>query len=429
MRVLHISQRYLPARGGAEEHLAHISRRLVRAGHSVTILTTDAFDIELFWNPSGKRIAEREAEIDGARVLRFPVRHLPAPGLAYAGVRRLLWLASALRLPTGPARRGARLTPRVPELEAWLAKTPERFDVVGTTTICFEGLIDAGARFARRTTASHLVYPLTHLGAGARPGADELSRFYTMRHQVALAREADCVVAMTPAERDFYAAAGADPRRIAVIGSAVEPGAVLGGDGEAFRAKHGTRGPLVVSLSAMMADKGTTHLVDAVRMLWREGRDVDIALAGAVMPEFAAFMNALPEADRRRVRVLGPISDEEKRDLLAAADIFAMPSRTDSFGIVYLEAWLYGKPVIGARTWGVMDVIRDGVDGLLVPFGDPAQLAAALGSLLDDPARRAAMGEAGRAKVHAEHTWEKKFPQIEALYCGLAERGKHPCAS
>jgi glycosyltransferase involved in cell wall biosynthesis len=76
-----------------------------------------------------------------------------------------------------------------------------------------------------------------------------------------------------------------------------------------------------------------------------------------------------------------------------------------------------------------MDVIRDGVDGLLVPFGAPEELAAALASLLDDPARRAAMGEAGRVKVHAEHTWEKKFPQIETLYCALAERGKQPCAS
>jgi glycosyltransferase involved in cell wall biosynthesis len=178
-----------------------------------------------------------------------------------------------------------------------------------------------------------------------------------------------------------------------------------------------------------MADKGTTHLVEAIRSLWRAGREVELVLAGAIMPEFAAFMTALPEADRRRVRVLGPISDQEKRDLLAAADIFAMPSRTDSFGIVYLEAWLHGKPVIGARTWGIMDVIRDGVDGLLVPFGAPEELAAALASLLDDPARRAAMGEAGRVKVHAEHTWEKKFPQIETLYCALAERGKQPCAS
>jgi glycosyltransferase involved in cell wall biosynthesis len=419
----------LPARGGAEEHLAQISRRLVRAGHSVTVVTTDALDIDLFWNPAARRIESSPDEVDGVRVLRFPVQHLPAAALSYAAIRRLLWLSSRLRVPLGWARPGAALTPRVPGLARWLGSTAERFDVVGTTTICFEGLIEAGARFARRAAAPHLVYPLTHLGAAARPGADALSRFYTMRHQVRLVLDADAVVAMTSAERDFYVAAGAHPSRISVIGSAVDPTSVLGGEGKAFRTRHGLSGPAVVSLSAMMADKGTTHLVEAVRRLWAEGREVELVLAGAVMPEFSRFLAGLPPSDRRRLRVLGPVSDAEKRDLLAAADIFAMPSRTDSFGIVYLEAWLYGVPVIGARTWGVMDVIDDGADGLLVPFGDVDRLTGAIARMLDDPAQRGRMGEAGRAKVYAAHTWEKKFPQVAALYERLTEEGARPCAS
>jgi glycosyltransferase involved in cell wall biosynthesis len=170
-----------------------------------------------------------------------------------------------------------------------------------------------------------------------------------------------------------------------------------------------------------MYDKGTVHVVEAVRSLWRQGCQVELVLAGAAMKGFLDFLSQLPRADRERIHLLGSVSDQEKRDLLAATDIFAMPSRTDSFGIAYLEAWLYGKPVIGAQTWGVMDVIQDGVDGLLVPFGDVDRLATALAELLDDPERRRSMGEAGRAKVYAEHTWEKKFPTIESLYLRLAE--------
>lgn len=429
MRVLHVSQRYLPARGGAEEHLAHISRHLARAGHSVTVLTTDALDMDLFWNPAARRIAERESEIDGVRVLRFPVRHLPAAPLAYAGIRRLLWLSSSLGLPVSWAQAAAQLTPRVPDLARWLVNTSERFDIVGTTTICFEGLIGLGAGYARRTGTPHLVYPLTHLGAGPRPGEDALSRFYTMRHQVALARGSAAVVAMTAGEAAFYVSRGVAPDKIAVIGPGVDPAQTKGGDAATFRARHGIRGPLVVSLSTLMRDKGTVDVVEAARRLWRSGRDVSLALAGAVMPDFAAYLASLPQPERNRILTLGPISDTEKGDLLAAADIFAMPSRTDSFGIVYLEAWLRGKPVIGARTWGIMDVIADGVDGLLVPFGDPDQLAASLAALLDDPARAAAMGAAGRAKTLAVHTWEKKLPQVEALYARLAAQGAQPCAS
>ena len=134
-------------------------------------------------------------------------------------------------------------------------------------------------------------------------------------------------------------------------------------------------------------------------------------------------MARLPPADRAWLHVLGSVDDAEKRDLLAAADVFAMPSRTDSFGIVYLEAWLYRKPVIGARTWGVMDVIEDGRDGLLVPFGDVPALAAALSGLLADASRRAEMGAYGAEKVYRMHTWDVKYPLVRDLYFRLvAER-------
>ena len=76
-----------------------------------------------------------------------------------------------------------------------------------------------------------------------------------------------------------------------------------------------------------------------------------------------------------------------------------MPSRTDSFGIVYLEAWLNGVPVIGARAGGVPEVITDGVDGYLVDFGDVAALANRIELLLRRPEAARAMGEAGRRKV------------------------------
>jgi glycosyltransferase involved in cell wall biosynthesis len=98
-----------------------------------------------------------------------------------------------------------------------------------------------------------------------------------------------------------------------------------------------------------------------------------------------------------------------------------MPSRTDSFGIVYLEAWLYRKPVIGARAWGVSDVIEDGVDGRLVPFDDPGALAEALSVLLKRPALRSEMGARGEAKVYRLHTWDKKYEAVRDLYVRLVD--------
>ncbi len=184
MKILHIVQRYWPARGGAETYLHEISARLVADGRQVTVATTDALDFELFWDPSRRRIPEPEGWRDGVRILRFPVRHLPFPQLAYPAWRRLLWILSHLRpVPVGLLQRLSRYTPWVPDLWRWLEQTDEPFDLVAGMTICFEPLMEAGLRFARRRGIPFVAYPLTHLGAGPRPGADALSRFYTMRHQ------------------------------------------------------------------------------------------------------------------------------------------------------------------------------------------------------------------------------------------------------
>jgi glycogen synthase len=421
MRILHLIQRYWPARGGAESYVGEISSRLAAAGHQVTVATTDALDFELFWDPHARRIASREDMHEGVRIFRFPVRHLPISTLAYSGVRRLLWLLSAVRpVPNSVLFRMARLTPRVPDLWRWLAATDEPFDLVAGVTICFEPLLEAGWRFARRREIPFVVYPLTHLGAGAQPGTDALSRFYTMRHQLALVHAADAAVLQTPAERDFYAGRGVAVSRLVVAGSAVDPTNVLGGDGARFRRSHQLEGFLVASLSALSYDKGTVHLVEAVRQLWQTGRPVELVLAGVATAPFQQYLNTLPPADRNRIRLLGSITETEKRDMLAAADVFAMPSRTDSFGIVYLEAWLYRVPVVGARTWGVSDVITDGEDGLLIPFGDVSALAQALRMLQDQPAVRAELGAHGNEKVYRLHTWEQKYPLVCDLYGRLA---------
>jgi glycogen(starch) synthase len=417
MRVLHVIGRYWPARGGAEAYLHEISRRLVRDGHEVTILTTDALDVEVFWNPRRQRIPEREAEQDGVRIRRFPVRHLPFSPRSYAAWRYLGLIGLAhLPLPAGLLTRLARYTPWTPGLWQWLAGNRERYDVVGGAMILYEPLVAAAQQFARRRGAPFVVYPFTHLGAGAQPGRDAVSRYYTMRHQVDLVVQSQALVSMTPTERDFYVARGFRAEAACVAGAGVTPSEVLGGDGQRFRARHGITGGLVAFVSALTYDKGAEHLVEAVRRLWQAGRPVELALAGAVLLPFQRFLERLPGEVRQRLRVLGPISEADKRDLLAAADVVAMPSRTDSFGIVYLEAWLYRKPVIGARAWGMSDVIAHDVDGLLVPFGDVGALAEALAGLLDNPARCAALGQAGEKKVYQQYTWEHVYGRVSEVY-------------
>jgi glycosyltransferase involved in cell wall biosynthesis len=93
-----------------------------------------------------------------------------------------------------------------------------------------------------------------------------------------------------------------------------------------------------------------------------------------------------------------------------------MPSRTDSFGIVFLEAWMYDVPVIGARAGGVPDVIDDGENGMLINFGDVAALSAHIQRLIDDKPMARRLGMNGHSKVLRELTFAEKYQQMKAIY-------------
>jgi glycosyltransferase involved in cell wall biosynthesis len=288
-------------------------------------------------------------------------------------------------------------------------------------TTCYEPVVEAGLHFARRRNIPFIIYPLTHLGAGKRPGEDALGRFYTMRHQVELVRASDAVIAQTPTEKAFYEQHHVSGERIAVVGPGINPQELTGGNRERFLAQRQIAGPIVFSISSLNYDKGTVHTIEAIRSLWRAGHDIHLVLAGAILQPFQNYLASLPQADRDRLLVLGPISDQDKHDLLAAGDVLVMPSRTDSFGIAYLEAWLYGKPVIGAQSWGVGDLIEHGRDGVLVPFGDVAALAQAILRLVTQPELASQMGARGRDKTLRQHTWDIKYPLVRDVYRQLAE--------
>jgi glycosyltransferase involved in cell wall biosynthesis len=405
--------------------MGELSSRLVADGHQVTVATSDAHDFELFWDPRRRRFPAGESQIQGVHVHRFPVRHMPISRLSYPAWRRLLWIGSRIRpLPIAFLARAARQTPLIPRLWHWLATTSQQFDLVAGMTICFEPLLDAGLQFARTRELPFVAYPLTHLGAGPRPGADSLSSFYTMRHQVNIVLQSDALVAQTPTERDFYVQRGLPIDRTVVAGPGVSPDRLAGGDGRRFRSEYDLQGPIVACIGSMAFDKGTVHLVEAMQVLWRQGLDVTLILAGALLAPFRRLLANVPDEDKAKMVVLDSIDESTKLDLLDAMDIFAMPSRTDSFGITYLEAWTYGKPVIGARVWGIDDVIRHGEDGLLVPFGDPAALARSLLDLLHDSQLSDRLGERGREKVMAEQTWEAKYDITRTLYERLAASGR-----
>lgn len=420
MHALHVVQGYFPWIGGSQRFFQEISERLVAAGHRVTVATTDAGELEHFWAPGRRTVGPAEEVLQGVHVRRFPVRRRLERPLAFSLYRLGMAILSGLPLDTTPLlRRLARFTPTVPAFEEYLARSDGAFDLLHGANITLDFMLAPALDFACRRGIPFVVTPLTHPGA---PGQRRVQRYYTMRQQMEILRRAAAVITLTPLESDFLAARGVRRERLFCTGAGVTPGEVTGGDGRRFRQRRGLEGPIVFSLGTLAYDKGTLHTIAAMRALWARGYAAHLVLAGQVLSPLRRPLERLQRQCGPRLHILEAISEEEKRDLLAAGEVLCLPSCTDSFGIVYLEAWANGRPVIGARAGGVPAVIEDGVDGLLVDFGDVAGLSAALARILDNPEQGHAMGQRGQEKVERDMTWEHVFRRIYRVYESVLAR-------
>jgi phosphatidylinositol alpha-mannosyltransferase len=156
--------------------------------------------------------------------------------------------------------------------------------------------------------------------------------------------------------------------------------------------------------------KGLPVLARAFEAL-REQLPVELVVVGASAEEVAPLL-----IDDGGVMVLGKVSDEERTRVLGGADVLCAPSLGgESFGMVLTEAFAAGTPVVASDIVGYRDVVRDGVDGVLVPRGDATALAEALRELALAPERRLAMAEAAARRAE-RYAWPAVAAEVLAAY-------------
>jgi glycosyltransferase involved in cell wall biosynthesis len=180
--------------------------------------------------------------------------------------------------------------------------------------------------------------------------------------------------------------------------------------------------PLIVSVARIFPGKGHADLVRAVALVKNDFPTVRLAIVGADYPEgsgtsreLAALASELGASDN--VVFTGHRSDVA--ELMAAADVFALPSYEEPFGLVYAEAMAMKKPVVAAKNGGAPEVVEHGKSGLLAPPGDISTLADHLSTLIRDPALRARMGDHGRAQVLERFVPGRMAEDVARVYAGL----------
>jgi glycosyltransferase involved in cell wall biosynthesis len=262
-------------------------------------------------------------------------------------------------------------------------------------------------------TGARLVFqPSIHFDAptSLEPGYDGL-------------RACEAVLASTRHERSKLIEAGLRPERVHVLEPVFDPGPA-----SERRAERASTPPLeglggakyALFIARKSEDKGVPALLEAMRIVAARLPDARLVLAGESTPYFDRVRPSL--AARPEIIDAGVVDNPTKDRLLQDATVLAMPSRIDSFGIVYMEAWAHGVPVIGADTPTMRSVIEDRVDGRLVRYGDAAGLAEILLEFFTDDALTRRLGETGRLKV-LERTGGKRIQkQIREVLSGRTSR-------
>jgi glycosyltransferase involved in cell wall biosynthesis len=225
--------------------------------------------------------------------------------------------------------------------------------------------------------------------------------------------ESDAVIALTRTEADWLIAHGARAERVSVIGAG--PLSDAGASPTAARRLLG-EDAIVLFLGQLHSYKGFETVLRAAEAM-RDRRGVRFVFAG---PDIRGHAKRFEHAPAN-VTYLAAVDDALRDSLLQACTVLCVPSSRESFGLVLVEAWSAGKPVIGGPAAATRELIDDGVDGWSIPQ-QPDALVQRLTQLLDDPARARQMGAAGKTKVDQRFSWSAIADAHLAVYSRLVSK-------
>jgi glycosyltransferase involved in cell wall biosynthesis len=270
----------------------------------------------------------------------------------------------------------------------WAEKSIHNCDIVHFVGTGWDLLGFPLQRAAKRKSAVMTCWPAIHAGSWGDSALD-----------IDLYRSMDSVFVQSRHESQHLTSRGIDPDRLTQCGCA--PSFLSNGDAERFRGKYGLAGKdIVLFVGRKTTDKGYHSLREAIGKIAKTKRNVVLVSIGRDVappyPELAAEIDI----------DLGSVDESQKQDAFAACDVFVLPSKAESFGIVYVEAWSYGKPVVCGTATASRELVEQHGGGL-VSNGTPEGIAVAIGQLLTNPSWARSLGQSGKQAVEDEYTIEK----------------------
>ena len=399
MNILHVTHLYLPSVGGTEIHTRELSIELAKLGHQVSIFTTDAkYAYDLFPKIGRKNITVGEKVFRDSQiaVYRFHVTNslfasfcLKSLGVTCESVQKL----GLHRQDIFDWVKAWQKSPLVPKLYFKLLNSDD-FDVVNSTPFPY-GYSLFIKKICERKRIPFIITPRAHT----------MSWEYSQPFLLKTVRESDGIIALTEHEKDFFARKGVPKDKIFVTGIGVPTENHQTADSASFRRNHkiSKDSKIILFIGRIDKGKGVGLLLRSMEIVWKKIPDVYLILLGRSTQDTSQIIYFTRH--EKRIVNLPDATEKTKNDALASSDLFVLPSIWESFGGVFLEAWLAGKPVIGCRTPTISCVVDDGVDGLLSSC-DEKELAEKMIYLLENEDKGQQMGKIGREKVLRNYTWK-----------------------
>jgi len=384
MRIAMVSDEFYPAMGGAPTYTMGLGKALAKLGAEPIVLTHAHLGYP------------REEEFDGLKVKRLK-------GFVIQKLDRAI---------------SAGLAKHLHEFIKF-----GKFDVIHGQDIYSPMALHSVYSARRRKLPSLLTCHSIHETTGLWKLAYQPLAF-TMNH-------ADRVIAVSNATGRFCRALGVLGHKIVVIPNGADiPKLSSIASRASVRARLGIKSePLIVTAIRLVKRKGPENLVAAFSRVLKSMPEAKLAIAGKG-PEYTNLrMMIMKLGIENSVFMLGFLPHERVLDLMAAADVFVLPSMVEACPFALLEAMAVGVPAICTRTGGTPEIVENGVNGLMVPPANDGALADAILKILNNHKLAEQLRKNGSSTVSKKFTWERTAKQTLALYEAVSEehakRGSH----
>jgi glycosyltransferase involved in cell wall biosynthesis len=382
VKILHVVPSYLPAvRYGGPIYSVHgLAAAQAAQGHDVSVFTTNADGPGESNVPVGSPV-----DIDGVKVSYF----------AIGSPRRLF---------------------RAPAMKPALAKQVAGFDLVHLHSVFLWPTLVA-ARAAARAGVPYVLSPRGMLvGELIRAKSGAIKRAWLRLFERRTIRDAAAIHVTSGQEAKDFAEMGLTARHIVELPNGVDPAPALGAPSAEVAEAVGA-GRYLLYLGRLNWKKNLPALITAVAAV----PGLRLILAGndeeGLSPALVATAEEVALTDRFTL-IARSVDGADKEALFGGAAIFALPSLNENFGNTVLEAMVRRVPVVVSSGCGVAEVVREAGSGL-VAAPDPGALAEAISALANDPAKAAAMGEAGRLAATERYGWGAVASRMVEAYRAL----------